>query len=240
MLKRLYLWLPIFAWVGLVQASDTSDIKDKLAVIMPDVIIESIQPLDNTGMFEAVINGEIIYFSKDARYVFQGDVIYLEKRQNITELKRVDLRQQALLSADEADMIIYEPEKTDYTLTVFTDIDCGYCRKLHQQMAQYNALGIRIRYMAFPRTGIDSESYNKAVDVWCADDRKQAMTDAKNGKDVNSESCNSPIQAQYELGRRLGVSGTPALFLEGGEMLPGYVPPKRLKEILEQQALADS
>jgi thiol:disulfide interchange protein DsbC len=240
MLKRLYLWLPIFAWVGLVQASDTSDIKDKLAVIMPDVIIESIQPLDNTGMFEAVINGEIIYFSKDARYVFQGDVIYLEKRQNITELKRVDLRQQALLSADEADMIIYEPEKTDYTLTVFTDIDCGYCRKLHQQMAQYNALGIRIRYMAFPRTGIDSESYNKAVDVWCADDRKQAMTDAKNGQDVNSESCNSPIQAQYELGRRLGVSGTPALFLEGGEMLPGYVPPKRLKEILEQQALADS
>jgi len=230
----------MLAWVGLVQASDTSDIKDKLAAIMPGVIIESIQPLDNTGLFEAVINGEIIYFSKDARYVFQGDVIYLEKRQNITELKRVDLRKQALASVDEADMIIYEPKNTQYTLTVFTDIDCGYCRKLHQQMAEYNALGIRIRYMAFPRAGIDSESYNKAVDVWCAKDRKQAMTDAKNDKEVNSESCNAPIRAQYELGRRLGVTGTPALFLENGEMLPGYVPPQRLKDILEQQALADS
>jgi len=240
MLKRRYVWLAMIAWVGIVQASDISDIKEKLAVIMPSVKIENIKPLDNTGLYEAVINGEIIYFSKDARYVFQGDVIELEKRQNITELKRVELRKQTLASVDEAQMIIYEPKKTAHTLTVFTDIDCGYCRKLHQQMAEYNALGIRIRYMAFPRAGVDSESYNKAVDVWCAKDRKQALTDAKNGKEVNSESCNSPIQAQYELGRRLGVTGTPALFLENGQMLPGYVPPKRLKEILEQQALADS
>ena len=240
MLKRFYLCLPMLAWIGLVQASDISDIKEKLATIMPGITIDSIQPLDNTGLFEAVINGEIIYFSKDARYVFQGDVIALQERKNITEQKRFDLRKQTLASVDESDMIIYDPEKTEYTLTVFTDIDCGYCRKLHQQMAEYNALGIRIRYMAFPRSGIDSESYNKAVDVWCAKDRKQALTDAKNGKEVSSESCKAPIQAQYELGRRLGVSGTPALFLENGEILPGYVPPKRLKEILDQKALADS
>ncbi|HDY84143.1 hypothetical protein LCGC14_0571800 [marine sediment metagenome] len=240
MLKRLYLWLPMLAWVGLAQASEINDIKEKLAVIMPDVKVESIQPLDNTGMYEAVINGEIIYFSKDARYVFQGDVIELEKRQNVTELKRLELRKQILASVDEADMIIYEPKKTEHTLTVFTDIDCGYCRKLHQQMAEYNALGIRIRYMAFPRTGIDSASYDEAVNVWCAKDRKQALTDAKSGKTVKSESCNAPVKAQYELGRRLGVTGTPALFLESGELLPGYVPPKRLKEILDHQASADS
>lgn len=240
MLKRFYLWLAMFAWVGLVQASDVSDIKEKLTAMMPGITIDSIQPLDNTGLFETVINGEIIYFSKDARYVFQGDVITLDKRENITELKRADLRKQTLASVAEADMIIYDPKKTEYTLTVFTDIDCGYCRKLHQQMAEYNALGIRIRYMAFPRTGIDSESYDKAVDVWCAKDRKQALTDAKNGKEVSSETCKAPIQAQYELGRRLGVSGTPALFLESGEMLPGYVPPKRLKEILDEKALANS
>jgi thiol:disulfide interchange protein DsbC len=240
MLKRLYLCLPMLAWMGLVQASDTSAIKEKLAEMMPGVAIESIQPLDNTGLFEAIINGEIVYFSKDARYVFQGDVISLEKRQNITELKRVDLRKQALASVDEAEMIIYEPKKTEHTLTVFTDIDCGYCRKLHEQMAEYNALGIRIRYMAFPRAGVDSESYDKTVDVWCAKDRNQALTDAKNGKEVNSETCKAPVQAQYELGKRLGVSGTPALFLESGELLPGYVPPKRLKEILDQKTLADS
>jgi thiol:disulfide interchange protein DsbC len=230
----------MLAWMGLVQASDTNAIKDKLAEIMPGVTIESVQPLDNTGLYEAIINGEIVYFSKDARYVFQGDVISLEKRQNITELKRVDLRKQTLASVDDAEMIVYEPKKTEYTLTVFTDIDCGYCRKLHEQMAEYNALGIRIRYMAFPRAGVDSESYDKAVDVWCAKDRNQALTDAKNGIEVNSETCKAPVQAQYELGKRLGVSGTPALFLESGELLPGYIPPKRLKEILDQKALADS
>ena len=123
MLKRLYLCLPMLAWMGLAQASDTGAIKEKLAEIMPGVTIESIQPLDNTGLYEAIINGEIVYFSKDARYVFQGDVISLEKRQNITELKRVDLRKQTLASVDEAEMIVYEPKKTEYTLTVFTDID---------------------------------------------------------------------------------------------------------------------
>jgi thiol:disulfide interchange protein DsbC len=240
MLKRLYLWLPMLALVGSVQASDISDIKEKLAVIMPDVKIDSIEPLANTGMYEAVINGEIIYFSKDARYVFQGDVIELEKRQNVTELKRLELRKQILASVDEADMIIFEPKKTEHTLTVFTDIDCGYCRKLHQQMADYNALGIRIRYMAFPRTGTDSESYDKAVNVWCAKDRRQALTDAMSDKAVKAGSCNAPVKAQYELGRRLGVTGTPALFLESGELLPGYVPPKRLKEILDHQGSADS
>jgi len=240
MLKQLYLGIAMLAWMGLAQASELTDMKTKLEAIMPGVNIESMQALDNTGLYEAIISGEIIYFTKDLRYVFQGDVIALETRENITELKRVDLRQQALATIDETDLIIYEPTKTEHTLTVFTDIDCGYCRKLHQQMADYNALGIRIRYMAFPRAGLESESFDKAADVWCAKDRKQAMTDAKNGKDVDAEKCQSPIKAHYELGRRLGVTGTPALFLESGEMLPGYVPPTRLKQILDERTLADS
>lgn len=235
MLKRVCLWLPLLFWMGMVHA-DIAEMKSKLEVMMPGITIEDIQPLDNTGLFETVINGEIIYFSQDARYVFQGDVIALETRENITENKRVKLRKDALASLNDDDMIIYEPKKTEHTLTVFTDIDCGYCRKLHRQMAEYNALGIRIRYLAFPRAGTDSDAFNKATDVWCAEDRKQAMTDAKNGLDVNSDSCNAPIQSQYELGKRLGVTGTPSLFLDSGEMLPGYVPPKRLKKILDEQA----
>ena len=229
MSKHHYLWLPLLAWMSVAHA-DNTEMRNKLKAIMPGVEIGSIEPLDNTGLYETVINGEIIYFSKDARYVFQGDVISLETRKNITENRRVSLRKQALSSVDEKDMIIYKPKKTKYTLTVFTDIDCAYCRKLHSQMAEYNALGIRIRYMAFPRAGLDSESFNKAVDVWCDKDRHQAITDAMNDKQVNSSSCNAPVKAQYELGRRLGVSGTPAIFLESGELIPGYVPPKRLKE----------
>ncbi|NOQ93733.1 MAG: bifunctional protein-disulfide isomerase/oxidoreductase DsbC [Methylophaga sp.] len=235
MLKRTYLWLPLLAWMGMAQA-DNVEMKSKLEAMMPGITVDSLQPLDNTGLYEAVINGEIIYFSEDARYVFQGDVIALETRENITENKRVKLRQETLASLNEADMIVYEPKETKHTLTVFTDIDCGYCRKLHQQMAEYNALGIRIRYMAFPRAGIDSESFEKAEDVWCATDRKQAMTDAKNGQNVDSKSCNSPVSAHYKVGRQLGVSGTPALFLESGELLPGYVPPSRLKKVLDERS----
>jgi len=236
MLKRYFLWLPLLAWMGLVQADNLAEMKSKLEAMMPGVSIDDIQQLDNTGMYETILNGEVIYFSADARYVFQGDVIALESRENLTENKRVSLRQNALASLNESDMIVYEPKKTKHTLTVFTDIDCGYCRKLHNQMAEYNALGIRIRYMAFPRAGIDSDAYDKAEDVWCSDDRQQAMTDAKNGKEVNSKSCDTPVKAHYELGRQIGVTGTPALFLESGELLPGYVPPKRLKKILDERA----
>jgi len=239
MLKKVYLWLSLLAWIGLAQA-DNAEMKSKLEKLMPGITVESIQPLDNTGLFEAVINGEVIYFSEDARYVFQGDVIALETRENITESKRVTLRKETLASLNEADMIVYEPKKTEHTLTVFTDIDCGYCRKLHMQMAEYNELGIRIRYMAYPRAGIDSESFVKAEEVWCADDRKQAMTDAKNGLRVDSKSCDNPVKDQYRKGGRLGVSGTPALFLDSGEMLPGYVPPKRLKKILDERVLIGS
>ena len=236
MLKRYFLWLPLLAWMGLVQADNLTEMKSKLEAMMPGVSIDDIQQLDNTGMYETILNGEVIYFSADARYVFQGDVIALESRENLTENKRVSLRQNALASLNESDMIVYEPKKTKHTLTVFTDIDCGYCRKLHNQMAEYNALGIRIRYMAFPRAGIDSDAYDKAEDVWCSDDRQQAMTDAKNGKAVKSKSCDTPVKAHYELGRQIGVTGTPALFLESGELLPGYVPPKRLKKILDERA----
>jgi len=230
---------PLFLLASLaVQAADNAEIKKQLEVIMPGVSIDSISPVDNTGMIETVINGEIVYFSQDLRYVFQGDVVSLQTRQNLTENKRVSLRKQALSTLNETDMIIYSPEKVEHTITVFTDIDCGYCRKLHQEMAGYNDLGIAVRYLAFPRAGIDSESFDKAANVWCATDRQQAMDDAKNGNAVTAESCDNPIQAQYELGRKIGVQGTPALFLESGQMLPGYVPPKRLKQILDEQVSA--
>lgn len=237
MLKRTYLWILLLSWLATAQADDV-EVKKNLQAIMPGVTFDSLKALDNTGLYEAVINGEIIYFSADGRYAFQGDVIALETRENITETQRLKLRKAKLAALNEADMIVYEPEDTQYTLTVFTDIDCGYCRKLHNEMDDYNKLGIRIRYMAFPRAGIDSDSYDKAEDVWCAEDRKQAMTDAKNGKAVESESCATPVKSQYQIGRQLGVQGTPALFLESGEILPGYVPPARLKKLLDDKAAA--
>jgi thiol:disulfide interchange protein DsbC len=234
MLKRHLLWLPLLAWVGLVQA-DQAELEKQLKQTLPGITIDSLQPLDNTGLYEAVINGEIIYFSADGRYVIQGDVMSLELKQNVTENRRISLRKGIIDGLDEKDMIIFEPEKkVDHTLTVFTDIDCVYCRKMHEQMAEYNDLGIRIRYMAYPRGGIDSEAYDDAVNVWCADDRRKAITLAKQGQELEAKSCDNPVKKEFEIGRKLGVQGTPALFLESGQMLPGYVPPERLKEILEQ------
>ena len=240
MLKRSYLWIVLLFWLSVAQAADQAAMKSKLESLMPDSTIVSIQEVDNTGLYEVVINGEILYFSEDMRYVFQGDVISLDTRQNLTEGKRTNLRKEAVAALNEADMIVYEPKDTKYTVTVFTDIDCGYCRKLHQQVGKYNELGIRIRYMAFPRAGIGSESYDKAVDVWCAKDRQQAMTDAKNGQVVEAEDCDNPVKAQYEVGKNLGVTGTPALFLDSGQLIPGYVPPERLKKILDENAQAES
>jgi thiol:disulfide interchange protein DsbC len=233
MLKHFYLYISLLATMSLAQADVV--LKDKLEALLPGMIVQSLEPLENTGLYEALVDGEIIYFSKDGRYVFQGDIIDIESRQNITENKRIGLKKEVLASFNEADMIIFEPEKTNHTLTVFTDIDCGYCRKLHQQMSKYNALGIKVRYMAFPRSGIDSESFDKAVNVWCADDRKQAMTDSKSGANIEVNKCDNPIKDHFEAGRQLGVTGTPALFLESGQLLPGYIPPMRLKKILDEQ-----
>jgi len=231
-----FLWMSLLVLTSTVYAADTSEMKEKLEAMMP-FQVESITAVGETGLFEVVIDsGEIIYFSEDLSYGFEGNVIEMATGTNITEVKRKAQRKNLLASLDESEMIIYSPKKTDYTLTVFTDIDCGYCRKLHSQMAQYNALGIRIRYMAFPRAGLDSDSFDKAEDVWCADDRKQAMTVAKNGREVNSKDCESPVAAQYKLGGKLGVNGTPALFLDSGESLPGYIPPKRLRQLLDDKA----
>lgn len=235
MLKRYFLLLPLL-WTGFSFAADTEQLKQQLEKTLPEVKIDSLRPIDNTGFYEAVINGEIIYFSADGRYAMQGDLVSLESRANLTEQRKVSLRKDLLNSLDEKDMIIFEPEKPEYTLTVFTDIDCVYCRKMHSEIEQYKEQGIRIRYMAYPRGGIDSESYDDAVTVWCADDRRDAMTRAKQGEELEAKTCDNPVKAEFEMGRRMGVQGTPALFMESGQMLPGYVPAERLKQILEQNS----
>jgi thiol:disulfide interchange protein DsbC len=235
LIRKLFL-LPLFALSTAVSADQLSDMKTKLESLMPGVTIDSITKLDNTGLYETTIGPDIIYFTEDGRYAIQGDVISLENRVNLTQAKRIEVKKDILANLNEEDMIIYSAKKPKYTITAFTDIDCGYCRKLHNQMQDYNDLGITIRYMAYPRAGIDSDSYEKAVNVWCAEDKQKALTDAKNDIEVVSEQCNSPVKAQMELGHRLGVEGTPILFLANGQSIPGYVPPERLKQILDEQA----
>ena len=132
-------------------------------------------------------------------------------------------------------MIIFQPEHSQYKVFVFTDIDCGYCRKLHSEIDQYMAEGITIQYLFFPRAGKGSESYKKAVSVWCSDDRNAALTAAKKGNKPEEKTCPNPVDAHMKLGTEFEARGTPMIVTEKGTIYPGYLPAKQLAEVLKEE-----
>jgi thiol:disulfide interchange protein DsbC len=172
--------------------------------------------------------------STNGQYVITGDMIDLKNSVNLSQAVRDEARMASIENLGEKNMIVFAPEKVKHTVTVFTDIDCGYCRKLHSEISKYNALGIKVRYLAYPRAGIGSPSYKKAVAVWCSADKKKALTEAKQGKDIKSKDCDNPVAREYQLGQALGVNGTPAIVLENGQIYPGYAPADRLIKVLDQ------
>lgn len=210
---------------------DLTQLQSALKGVTPD----SVAPTAIPGLYEVVLGGQVMYLSADGRFAVQGDIVDLSSRANLTEDRRGELRGKAIEAVGESNMVVFAPEgAVKHTVTVFTDIDCGYCRKMHSQITDYNKEGIKIRYLWFPREGLGSESFDKAVAVACANNRQEAMTRAKRGEKVESKTCDNPVQAQYELGEKLGVRGTPSLILESGEMLPGYVPPSQLAQLLAE------
>lgn len=197
--------------------------------------LEDVRMSPVSGIYEVTRDAEISYLSSDGRYAILGDMIDLDSDDNISETRRRGVRARMIDTVPESEMLVFAPkEPAKYTITVFTDIDCGYCRRLHSQIAEYNRLGIRVRYMFFPRTGPDTESWHKAESVWCASNRNEALTRAKNGEPINSPKCPADIiKRDYELGQKLAVEGTPAIFLSSGEMLGGYLPPGQLVKYLK-------
>jgi thiol:disulfide interchange protein DsbC len=196
--------------------------------------LEDVRISPVNGIYEITRGSEISYSSADGRYVILGDMVDVDSSANLSENRRRNIRLRLLDTVPENQMLVFSPKDPKYTITVFTDIDCGYCRRLHSQMAEYNRLGIRVRYMFFPRSGPDTDSWHKAESVWCAANRNDALTRAKNDEAINSPKCPTDIVARdYELGHKLGVEGTPAIFLASGEMLPGYAPPGQLAKYLK-------
>ena len=186
------------------------------------------------GLYEVSKPPRFFYVSADGRYVIDGDLIEKSTKRNISEAPRNKSVAAAMNAMEEDSMIIFGDKSLKHTVTVFTDIDCGYCRKLHNEIKKYNELGIRIRYMAFPRAGIGSPSFKKIEDVWCSKDRKKAMTRAKNGQPVKSIKCKNPVTTHLSLVYMMGINGTPALVLEDGQIVPGYIPAARLAKALNQ------
>jgi thiol:disulfide interchange protein DsbC len=221
----------VFATLS-VQA-DEAAVRASMAKLLPDVELGELVKAPVPGLYELMLGARVFYISEDGRYLIQGSVIDIETRENLTEARQAVAKKATMEQVSEDSMVIFAPEEYKHTITVFTDIDCGYCRKLHREIGDYMAEGIRVRYLFYPRAGIGSPSYQKAVNVWCADDRKQAMTDAKAGKELENRQCENPVKDHYMLGDVMGVTGTPAVVLEDGRLLPGYVPAKRMAAYLE-------
>ena len=205
----------------------------RLQVLAPGMEPDHVVETALAGMYEVRYGSIIVYLSGDGRYMLRGDLIDLDAGRNVTEAARRTMRAEMVGELGEANMIVFAPDAPKHTITVFTDVDCGYCARMHSQMADYNRLGIGIRYTAFPRAGIGSPTWDKMVSVWCADDQHTAMTDAKAGVTVKPASCDNPVERQYETGKAIGVSGTPAIVLESGDLIPGYVPPEDLLDRLD-------
>lgn len=230
---------------GDTASADASSATEKPAVpeaveatiehIAPGASDVAIGPSVIPGLYEARVGPEVVYVTPDGRYVFQGNIVDLEAGVNITESVRKKARVAALSRVPMDNMIVFSPpeEQKRHYVSVFTDVDCPYCRKLHREIQQYVDAGIEVRYLAYPRAGVGSETFDTMVSVWCADDAREAITKAKAGQPVEQKECENPVQEQYELGQRVGVRGTPTIVTEDGTVVPGYVSADRLLGYLE-------
>jgi thiol:disulfide interchange protein DsbC len=227
----------VLALLGAGASADEATVKAALAKALPDVKIDSVASSPVSGLYEVMVGTQIIYVSEDGRYFVDGQVVDMKTRENLTDVRLSGVRKAAVDAIPENQMLIFSAPKYDHTVTVFTDIDCPYCAKLHSQMDQYEAEGIRVRYLFYPRAGARSPSYDEAVSVWCADDPNQALTDAKAGKKIPAKTCDNPVDEHMALGRKVGINGTPAIMLEDGEMVPGYVEPKRLSQMIARSTI---
>jgi thiol:disulfide interchange protein DsbC len=241
MMKKLLIALAALFAVATTQADTVepdveAKIRNSLSVLLPNLQPDSIRSTPVENLYEVAFGMRLVYMTADGRYLLQGKIIDLETRTELTDDRLAVLKADAMAQIGDDRVVAYGPEDAAHTVTIFTDIDCGFCRKLHAEMDDYNANGIRVRYLFYPRAGIGSESYDKAVSVWCADDRKAAMDLAKAGRDVPAKTCDNPVAEHHALGQGMRIQGTPAIVLEDGDTLPGYVPAAKLRQALDLRA----
>ena len=231
---------PVASPAPTASAAGTADARAIAAIarLNPDVAVEHVGAAPMPGFREAIVGGQVIYVSDDGRYLFLagagGALLDTRTQKNLSEGALGKMRIKLLATIPASERIVFAPPNPTHTVTVFTDVECGYCRKMHSEIKEYNAQGIAVEYLAFPRMGIGSEDFNKMVSVWCAPDRKAALTQAKTSGQVASKSCKNTVTMQYNVGQRAGLTGTPMILAEDGTQLGGYVPPKALRAALDK------
>jgi thiol:disulfide interchange protein DsbC len=219
--------------------SDTIEqsVLSMLKTARPDIQFTFLGESPMPGVYEVqVMNGPLLFVHEQGEYLFQGGLLQVKETGIVDTMdaRQAIARSEVFATRSTDDMIIFKPEgESKAIMNVFTDVDCGYCRKFHQEVSELNAMGIEVRYLAFPRAGIPSSSYNKIAKAWCAEDQQDALTKVKSGRSVDVEVCeDNPVAEQYAFGTQLGVTGTPAIILMDGTLIPGYQPAKKFAEVL--------
>lgn len=216
-----------------------ADVRARVVAKLPGAQPADVAASPIPGLYEVTMGGLIAYVSADGKYLLSGNVYDLDTQVNLTASRRNAARAKALAAVSESNMIVFGPSNAKMTVTVFTDIECGFCRKFHSQIADINKAGVRVRYLMYPRTGPATESWDKAEQVWCSADRRDALSRAKRGETIKAKACgDAAIKTQYELGSDLGVEGTPAVFTQNGDYIGGYLTPAELVQAIQESAKA--
>jgi thiol:disulfide interchange protein DsbC len=220
-----------------VLAGEIEDaIAAKLTVAVPQLEITGVKESEVPGLYEvASSNSGTVLVTEDGQYLLTGDLLKITPQgiANLSEEKRLTERSDTLASFGMEGIITYAAKGDEKAeVAVFTDIDCPYCRKFHNEIPELNDMGITVHYYGFPRSGPNTPSFAKYVSVWCSDDQQSAMDDAKQGRNVDRQNCENPVAEQYQLGQQVGVTGTPAIVMESGRIIPGYRPAKQIAEVL--------
>ncbi|MDE0348617.1 MAG: thioredoxin fold domain-containing protein [Gammaproteobacteria bacterium] len=210
-----------------VQEEEEQAVRARLAERLPGMPVSEVRPSPLPGLYTVEMgDGSVLYADAEVSHVIAGDMYALTEAGpvNLAEVRRQERRRELLAAVDPSDLIVFAPQETKAVVNVFTDVDCGYCRKLHQERDELADYGIEVRYLAYPRAGPDSQTYENMVSAWCAGDRQRAITRLKQGESVPAKTCENPVAEQYQLGALVGVSGTPTLVTPTGELIPGYMP----------------
>lgn len=208
------------------------EIRQKLKEFMPGLDVTSIRPTPIEGLYEVEVGMQVAYVTGDGKHLIIGKMIDVKSKKNLTESRQEEIMVKLISSLGKKDMIIIKPKKVKRTITVFTDVDCPYCAKLHKDVPKLVKGGVSVQYLLYPRNGPSTPTYQKSVSVWCADDQIKAIGQAKRGERMEKKDCENPVMKNYNLGRRIGITGTPTIILDSGKMLGGYIPAERLLKML--------
>ena len=213
-----------------------AEIKQRVEALDPGLAVESVAASAAPGLYEVEVQGgDYLYVTSDGRHLLAGNLYELREDGlvGITEARRQGKRRQLVAAVPDSDMLVFTPaDGAKASVAVFTDTDCGYCRRMHTSLPEYHVLGIELRYLAYPRAGVGSATYDDMVSAWCAEDRLAALTALKRGEDIPAKQCINPVAEQHALGQEVGITGTPSILLPDGQLLPGLVAADQLAELL--------